>query len=134
MNMAKRITKTVTPLVPAKRGRKPKELKIVIDPMQPSTIKITLPYGMIDSMSQFGQTRGLTLDDIVRVSVTGMMRRSKYYDLDTKVHFGKLAGENMEACIRFDPKYVHWCISNIEGMTLSPRANDLLEEMLSLPL
>jgi hypothetical protein len=74
----------------------------------------------------FCTARGVDFDDLVRLSLTTLLRSNKYFDLGDKVTFGKFQGETIETVIRIAPGYVEWALNTIEGMTLSPRALDLL--------
>lgn len=93
---------------------------------------IYLPRDLADKLRAFCELRGTTVADLVRISLTRMLRANKYHDLDTPLGFGKYAGERMEAIVRLDPGYVRWALDNIEGLVVGDGVIELLDSMLKL--
>lgn len=77
----------------------------------------------------FAKSRGTTIQTLISVATTALMKQSKHYDLDTLVAFGKYSGQSMESIIRLDPDYIVWATGSISGLTLSGPAVALLENM-----
>ena len=120
----------------AKRGRpslklvKPQESAPppVVEPTT-RVFTIELPQDIAKRLDTMAESRGVDVSTLVRVSLHNLSRRSSYYDLDTRLGFGKYADENMEMVIRCDPSYISWCLKNLEKMQLSERALALPEKM-----
>jgi predicted DNA-binding protein (UPF0278 family) len=87
---------------------------------------VYLPRELVNELEKFASGRGVEVATLVRVALSAVIRNGRYYELDTKMMFGKYTGETMETVIRIDPGYIKWCLGKIEGMCLSLDALRLL--------
>lgn len=93
-------------------------------------VNVRLPTDLANRLHSFAEQRGLLLEDVVRVATSTMLRSNKFYMLDTRLQFGKYAGEMMETVVRLDPGYVRWAINKIEGIAVHDDVLKLLDHML----
>ena len=58
------------------------------------------------------------------------MVKAKTYQLGEVLEFGKYAnkGCTVEMIIEVDPKYIQWCVDNVDGFNLSVGAKRRLQE------
>lgn len=112
MNLALQVMNTEPP--------KPTETKVSVD----------IDRELASKLLDFSIARGLTVQAVIRVATTTMMKANRFYDLDTRIAFGKYVGEPMETIIRLDPEYVRWAMENISGLGLTVACQNLLSDML----
>jgi len=93
------------------------------------SIVVELPPMIADRLESMAKERGTDISTMVRVSLHNLARRSNYYDLNTKLGFGKYGEEIMEAVIRCDPGYISWCLRELEKFTLSADCLALMERI-----
>ena len=112
-------------------GRKRKSAPEAAEAPEPVelTVSISLPVAVARRLEKLAAQRGTSISELVRVASHNLMRRSSFYDLGTRVGFGKYHEETMETVIRCDPGYVSWCSRNMEKFELSAECLALLEHV-----
>ena len=100
-------------------------------PAVPATTYVPVSNELYVRLSDFGASRGLDVETLARIALSGLLRAGRFYALDTPLAFGQYVGETMETVIRLNPGYVRWAIEHIEGLCLSEPAQALLDQMLA---
>ena len=98
-------------------------------PLHPA---VCLPPDLHTRLTDFGAARGISVESLVRIAVSSLLRVSKFYSLDSQISFGKYVNETLETVIRLDPGYVVWARANMEGFAISDSAEVLLDAVLAL--
>ena len=119
--------KTTTMRTP--RIGRPRASKPLIVPTIPTCIPVS--NDLFIRLVDFGASRGLDVETLARIALSGLLRAGRFYALDTPLSFGQYAGEKMETVIRLNPGYVSWAIEHVEGLCLSEGAQTLLDQMLA---
>lgn len=95
-----------------------------------TTFTITLPTYIAQKLQELALKKNLEVDDFIRLALKATSRKSKFFNLDGVLDFGKYEGEALQNVIKVDPTYVVWCIRNIEGFLISDPAEEALIETL----
>ena len=103
-------------------------------PAVPATTYVPVSNELYVRLSDFGASRGLDVETLARIALSGLLRAGRFYALDTPLSFGQYAGEKMETVIRLNPGYVSWAIEHVDGMCLGEGAQTLLDQMLTRDL
>lgn len=111
------------------RGHDPSSDIIAPLSNQFATLTFQLPLEMYVDLSQHLKSRGLHVNDFMRLAVRNSMRGINTYGLRDIVRFGKYHGEPMEVVIRTDPSYVSWALRKMEGFNLTEDAMDLFDRI-----
>lgn len=90
------------------------------------TVKIKLSQALFNELESFAKARGATMETLIRVATSTLIRAQRYYELNTKLTFGKYSGETLETVIRLHPEYINWALQNIENFSISDDAAKLL--------
>lgn len=90
---------------------------------------VALPQEVFDTLTRMAESRGVDVATFIRVGMMNLQRRAGYYDLGTKLRFGKYADASMEDVIRCDPGYVEWAARTLDSFELSAEALALLGDM-----
>lgn len=100
-------------------------------PWEPQVGKVTvqLPVAMLETLGAMAKKSGVDISTLVRVSLHNLAKRGSYYDLSTKMLFGKYASETLETVIRCDPGYINWAMKNVDGFEVSEAGLNLLSEI-----
>ena len=126
--MPKRKTPSLKKMGVRKRKAVPAVGDIALTPVGVAAVPVD--PDLFKRATDFAGKRGLDIGTLVRVALSSVLRTGRFYAPDTKLTFGKYVGETMETVIRLDPGYVRWALDKIEGLCLSPDAEQLLDVML----
>ena len=128
------MAKASKPVAPKRAPRigRPRAIKPLIVPTIPTYVPVS--NELYVRLSDFGASRGLDVETLARIALSGLLRAGRFYALDTPLSFGQYAGEKMETVIRLNPGYVRWAIEHVDGMCLSEGAQTLLDQMLTRDL
>ena len=96
---------------------------------KPQGVLVRLPADTADRLNSLAKQRGVPLGTLIRVALLNLSRQTRYFDLTTKVDFGKYSGELMEAVIRCDPAYIAWAMRTVDRFELSAPCLSLLAQM-----
>lgn len=107
-------------------ARRKREAPLPVEPTE-LTVSVALPVAIARKLEKLAAQRDTTISELIRVASHNLIRRSSFYDLDTRLGFGKYHDEAMETVIRCDPGYVSWCAKNMEKFELSAKCLALLE-------
>ena len=99
-------------------------------PPAPEVTCVPVSNDLYARLADFAASRGLSVETLARIALSGLLRAGRFYALDTPLAFGKYVGENMETVIRLDPGYVRWAIEHVDGLCISEPATRLLDELL----
>lgn len=95
------------------------------------TITITVPERVADKFEVLCEARNLDPSSYLTLWVVAATRNStRPYGLVDPLRFGKYEGIPFGDVIKGDPKYVLWCIDNLEKFSMTPDAVGLLQIML----
>lgn len=97
-------------------------------------LKVEVPQKLALEVEQLLLTKGLSLDDTVRLYLRAMVtssERNKALGLDSEMPFGKYKGELIEVVLRAEPNYVSSLVSNGKSIKFQPEVLELLKEIQS---
>lgn len=92
-------------------------------------LTVRIPRSLYDQVVEKLNYNGSDLESFVRMSMRGLCRFHKPFDLGDKITFGKYRDEVIETIIRNDADYIEYCIREVQGFRLTEAAVELLQEV-----
>lgn len=99
-------------------------------PCQCQSRSIQVSTEFYEKLSEIATSRGVGLEDLLRIAIAGTVKIIRTLGLDDILEFGKYRGELVENVIRIDPRYMNWVVGNT-CYGLDEEAQDLLDEISS---
>jgi len=93
-------------------------------------LKINLPVKLVTELEPVLATKGLSLDEAVRLYLRSLVTtsaRGRALELDSVMPFGKYQGEVVEVIVRAEPSYIRFLIANVESCNFTPAVLALLD-------
>lgn len=80
----------------------------------------------LETLAREAKARGVSVDTLVRVSLSNLRPPGAIFSRGTMMGFGKYATETVETVIRCDPAYATWAWESVERFQLDDEAAALL--------
>lgn len=92
---------------------------------------VAIPSKLVKDAEAVLALRDVSLETFVRLAVKALIRRQGFFNLDSKLTFGKYEGEIVKDAIKVDPHYFMWMLENHENFYLNEEAQDYLATLLN---